>query len=455
MLGDGEHGNAPPFLSDPYPGFQRALLHGAYDLLWLGAIVVGGPWWLLRSLFDRSFRGVVLGALTWGLPRLRSQDSRPGGRRVLVHGVSVGEVKAAQSLVRGLEAAAEDGEQLEVVISASTATGLKVARSLYPAHRVVRFPVDLSFIVRRFLRRLAPTSVILIELEIWPNFLREANRLGVPVAVVNGRITVQSFARYCRFRSLLPQFGRITLFCAQDEAYADRFRILSSSPTRVLTTGNLKVDGLRVGKRTPTLDTLRRMGPRDGQAVVVAGSTHEPEELLVTKAWRACFSAARLVLVPRHPGRAGEIVRALAQVGESCQRLTEIRAAGGGAAPDQPLVVDTIGELEEVYSLADLVFVGGSLVPHGGQNMLEPAAQGIACLYGPHVGNFSREAALLESAGASGRLGTADELGAACARLLDDSSAREAMSTAALTAVAGQRGAAGRTLAALESAGFC
>jgi 3-deoxy-D-manno-octulosonic-acid transferase len=373
----------------------------------------------------------------------------------LVHGVSVGEVKAAQSLVRGLEEEAANGEALEVIISASTATGLKVARDLYPDHLVVRFPVDLSFIVRRFLGRLAPTSVILIELEIWPNFLREANRLGVPVAVVNGRITVESFARYCRFRSLLPQFGRITLFCAQDEVYADRFRTLSAAPTRVLTSGNLKVDGLRVGRRLPKPETLKQMGPRDGQLVLVGGSTHNPEELLLTQAWRETFPEARLVLVPRHPGRAGEIIRALSQAGEKCQRLSELRAAGQAADAGRPLVVDTIGELEEVYSLADLAFVGGSLVPHGGQNMLEPAAQGVACIYGPHVGNFSREASLLESAGASERLSAAGELGGSCARLLGDGAGREAMGAAALVAVAGERGAAGKTLSALGAAGLC
>jgi 3-deoxy-D-manno-octulosonic-acid transferase len=294
----------------------------------------------------------------------------------------------------------------------------------------------------------------LIELEIWPNFLREANRLGVPVGVANGRITMRSFGRYRRFRSLLPQFGRISLFCAQDEVYADRFRILSASPDRVLLTGNLKVDGLKVGLREPDPETLRLMGPKRDQAVFVAGSTHEPEELWVTRAWRTSFPAARLVLVPRHPGRAGDIVRRLEKEGESCTRLTDLRA--GRVAPDagQPLLVDTIGELEEVYSLADLVFVGGSLVPHGGQNMLEPAAQGIPCLYGPHVGNFSREAALLEKAGASRRLESEQELGVVCADILGDGAERERMSQAALTAVDGQRGASLRTLAALSAAGL-
>src|SRR6185295_5134667 len=163
---------------------------------------------------------------------------------VLVHGVSVGEVKGAQALVAHLERERPD---LDIVICTTTANGLRVAHQTYPGHTVVRFPLDLSFVVKRFLARLDPVCVVLVELEIWPNFLRCANRTGVPVAVVNGRITDKSFGSYKLFKDLLPQFNRITLFCVQDEDYAQRFERLSAKRERILVTGNIKVDRLKTG----------------------------------------------------------------------------------------------------------------------------------------------------------------------------------------------------------------
>ena len=413
--------------------------------MWLVTIVVASPWWALRCLRDRAFREMVSARLGLGLPAPPAPGARP---RVLVHGVSVGEVMGARALVQRLE---EAHPELEVVVSTTTTTGESVARRLFPAHRVVRFPLDLSPVVRRFLARVRPTAVVLVELEVWPNFLRGANRAGVPVAVVNGRITGKSFSHYFLFRHLLPQFGRISLFCVQDEEYARRFEELSRDPRRILVTGNIKADALTIGRREPPAELVRLLGGRPGQPVVVAGSTHEPEERWVAEAWRAAAPGARLVLVPRHPGRAEEVVEALARAGAPAQRLTALRA-GEAPDPSRPAVVDTIGDLEGVYGLADLVFVGGSLVPHGGQNMLEPAAQGRPVLYGPHVANFVQEAALLERAGAARRLAGTDELARALGELLADPAARERMAAAGIAATRAQQGATRLTLAALERA---
>jgi len=197
-------------------------------------------------------------------------------------------------------------------------------------------------------------------------------------------------------------------------------------------------------------ELARFVAGKAGVQVLVAGSTHEPEELLLARAARAAVPRARLVLVPRHPDRAAEVVTRLAEEGIRSQRLTELRA---GARVDQqlPLLVDTIGELERVYSLADLVYVGGSLVPHGGQNMLEPAAQGKAVLFGPHVENFDQEAALLLAAGAARKVLDAAELERELARLLSDAGERESMGRSGMAAVAAQRGATLLTLRALEA----
>ena len=433
----------PPLDRDPNPGALLAALHLAYDLTWVVAVLATSPWWLTRALFDREWRAMVLGRLTWNLRRLPASGER---LRVMIHGVSVGEVKAAQSLVQALHASRPD---IELVISSSTNTGVTVARALYPGIPVVRFPLDSSVLIRRFLRHVAPTTVILMELEIWPNFLREANRHAVPVAVVNGRITENSFGRYGIFKRLLPQFNRLTLVCAQDVRYGERFTALALPPERLVITGNLKVDGLRIGPVDPGPELRRLAGARAGQFTIVAGSTHDPEERQIVEAVRKGAPGARTILVPRHPGRTADVTRALLGIGANPQLLTRLRAGLERPDPDRPLIVDTIGELEQVYGLADVVFVGGSLVPHGGQNMLEPAAQGQPVLFGPHVSNFRQEAAFLEDVGAAQRVANPAKLATALRRLLGDEAERERMARAGIEAVEKQRGAAKLTFEAL------
>jgi 3-deoxy-D-manno-octulosonic-acid transferase len=340
-----------------------------------------------------------------------------------------------------------------VVVCASTDTGMEVARRTFGDHTVVRFPFDFAWIVNRFLRRVAPGAVVLVELEIWPNFLRLCNRRGLPVAVVNGRITDRSFGRYHLFRQVLPQFNRISLFCVQVEEYAERFRRLGGPAERVVVTGNIKADGMRVEedvRARPDVQALARLiGPAPGQLVFVGGSTHAPEEGLLTRAWRAGAAQTRLILVPRHPQRAEEVARELAELGLRPQRLTRLRA---GEQPDRarPALVDTIGELEAVYALADVVFVGGSLAQRGGQNVLEPAALGRPVLHGPHVANFRQEVALLGLAGASRRVEDEQDLVATLRELVADAGLRRGMGAAGRGAVAAQAGATARTLTLLD-----
>ncbi len=436
--------SAPPIVRDPNPGLLRGLLHGAYDLVWLAALLLLAPWFAVRAAFDARFRRLARERLALDTPAL------PARRRVLIHGVSVGEVKGAAPLVRALE---EHDPELDIVICTTTATGLEVARQTFPTRTIVRFPIDLSWCVRRFLRAISPSTVVLIELEIWPNFLRECNRLGAPVAVVNGRITSQSFDRYHWFRQTLPQFNRISLFCVQLEEYAERFRRLGGAAERVLVTGNMKADGL-LREPTPAhrakVEELRSLLSIDAsRPTLVAGSTHDPEEAWFTQACRESAPEARLIVVPRHPPRAGDVQRALTGLGAPPQLLTELRRTRAAADPARPTVVDTIGELEAIYSLADVVFVGGSLIPHGGQNMLEPAAQSCAVLYGPHVDNFRQEAALLESEGAALRVEGREELAQALGALSRDTGRRERMAHAGAAAVQRQKGATALTLSAL------
>lgn len=430
-----------------------------YDVA-IGAIwLILAPLFLLGGLFKRRLARKALSLSGVGLPRLGpSKSARP---RVLVHGVSVGEIKASQSLVAALRGS------YEVVVSAFSDTGLQVAGQLFPGTTIVRYPFDFWPLVRRFWRRIQPDYVLLLELEAWPCFLREANRRGAPVAVVSGRITASSFRRYRMFGSL-PEFGRISLFAAQDEAYAGRFRALAGSGDRVVVTGNVKVDGLRVRESSLQDHGFQRLvreaglgearltaGPStggDAPLVLVAGSTHAPEEGMFLKAALAGAPGARIIIVPRHPDRSAAVVAELAGLlpdGCGPERLSDLRASGGVGDVARPLIVDTIGELERLYGLADLVFIGGSLIPHGGQNMMEPAAQGRPVIYGPHVQNFLEETAILEAAGAALRVSDEPGLEEALRSLAGDMEERLRMGERGRTAVAAQRGATRATLAAL------
>ena len=411
-----------------------------YEGAWFLALLATSPWWLLRSLFDARFRALCRARSFGKLPPTRAAGART---RLLVHCVSVGEVKAARVLLEEL------AREHELVLSTTTDTGAELAAKLYPSLARVRFPLDWAPFVARFLDGVDPAAVILVELELWPGFLRACARRSIPLCVVNGRISARSFPRYRRLERLLPQFAGLTLVCAQDEEYAARFRELGADPARVQVTGNIKADGLKCGTLEPRAEIRRLLGARAGQQLLVAGSTHAPEERWVAEAWRSAVPDARLVLVPRHPERAAAIAEELGALDLRVQRWSALR---DGEVPDpaRPALVDTIGELEQVYALADLVFVGGSLTPRGGQNMLEPAAQGRAVVYGPELANFLQEAALLERVGASRRLASAAELGPVFRELLADAPRRAAMGRAGMLAVESQKGAAARTLAALR-----
>ena len=436
---------AEPIRRDPSPGLGSRLLHAVYDLAWLVAIGAVGPllWWRARR--DPAVRAFVRERL------VRSAIADGDGRRVvLVHAVSVGEVKGVRSLVDRIERERPD---LEVVLSTTTSTGAAVARTTFPGRRVVRFPADLSSVVRRFFDTLRPVAIVLVELEVWPNFQREANRRGVPIAVVNGRITERSFGRYRLFRRLFPQFDRVSLYCVQNEVYAQRFAELDVDPGRVVVTGNVKIDGLPVGPPNPGEELERLLRAPDGRPMVVAGSTHDPEERLCLEGWRAHAPSAQLVVVPRHPDRTPQIVEAFAAAGAPPQLLTGVRA-GEALDPGRPLVVDTIGELEAIFGLARAVFVGGSLVEHGGHNVLEPAAQGIPVVTGPHTVNFRQEVALLLEAGAAVQVDDADAAWRELAALLADPERGARMGAAGQAAIASQGGATELTWRALSEVCF-
>lgn len=391
---------------------------GVYQPLFLLAFLVYSPVLLSRMLLGRNGKR---GGVPWRermgfVPRL--SGDRP---LVWIHGVSVGEVKAASNFVSQLRQRRPD---VDLVISTTTPNGRLVAHQEYPDLPVVTYPLDLANFPGRALTRLRPQCVLLMELEIWPNFLQAARRREIPVAVINGRISERTFKGYRIARGLLPQLDLISKFCVQDLAYQRRLIDLGVDPARVFVTGNMKYDSVEMGRHEEAADGLRSWLSAEGQRVLVTGSTHDDEEAVVLDALRKIRSEAvgsvRVVLVPRHPERSASVCEVVRQRGLRPVCWSEVGEAMRPLGGDDVVVVDVIGQLQRFYAACDVAFVGGSLVPHGGQNMLEPAALGRAVIFGPHTANFRRDVELLLAAEAVVQVQDRAEFAEQLASLLGD-----------------------------------
>jgi 3-deoxy-D-manno-octulosonic-acid transferase len=363
---------------------------------------------------------------------------------VWLHAVSVGEVMAATPFARELLARHPD---VPVLVSAVTDTGRRVAEQRLPAARIVFFPLDFRWIVDRALDRLRPRLVLLTETELWPNFLAACAGRGIPVVVINGRISPRSFPRY---RLVRRWFGcvlqHVRLFCMQTVQDADRILALGAPPDRVRVVGNLKFDLPGVEQESDVAATRASLGLSPGQRLVVAGSTHRGEEDAVLEAFRGAAATRPdlcLLLAPRHPERLEEVERLLKRAGLAWLRRGQLPAR----SPDgvSVILLDTMGELSRLYAAAIVVFIGGSLIPHGGQNILEPAAHGRPVLHGPHMGNFAEMRDLFRSAGAALEVEDAIGLRRHLETLLDDPHQAEAMGKAGRGIVEAHRGATRRT----------
>ncbi len=421
-----------------------ALAHAAYALVVHLACLVALAPLAVRVLRDR-------GHGAWIRRRLGDRAVRfPAGRPIWVHAVSVGEVKASRPLVRALR---ERFPDVPLVLSTGTLTGQETARRLFPDLCVFAAPLDLPWVVRRTVRRVDPRLLVLLELEVWPAFLRCIDEAGVPQVIVNGRVSESSFRGYRRLSWWLPEFDRIDLVAAQDETYADRIARLGVPRDRIHVTGNLKHDLVGAVDREAARALGEGLGLDDGRPVLVAGSTHDGEDGPAVRAWLAAGGgeAAHLVLVPRHLDRLKDIGRLLRKLGVSWVARSECPP---GRDPGTVLVVDTMGELETFFALADVVFLGGSLTPVGGHNVLEPAAAGRPVLVGPYLETCRREADILAAAGGLEVVADEAALGDAFARLLGDAGLRERMGAAARRALAGLQGATDADLRLLSAHGL-
>jgi len=383
------------------PGMLRSLptrlMQWGMNAVYSALIVALPLYALTRVLTDQKTRS-RWGAYLKDMPtRFGKRVPRHGTRPCIwVHGVSVGEVKAAARLIEVIE---QSVPGVEVIISVTTDTGNRVARKRYPHHRVEFYPPDLSWIVADVLDKLRPDLMILVESEFWPNFLVAAHARGLPVALVNGRMSPRSANRFRMFgliaRPLLQTLERV---CVQLPVYAERFASLGVVADCVHVTGNMKFDNIPIKQEGERRERFARlMGAGDGVPVIVAGSTHPGEERAmasIAKRFAGRGIAARFIIAPRHPPRADSVETEIRRVGLDVARRSGL---DGTVPPPRGAVVllDTVGELELAYGLADAVFVGGTLVRHGGQNMMEPASLGRAVVVGPYIENFRGEVDML------------------------------------------------------------
>ncbi|MGH9755258.1 MAG: 3-deoxy-D-manno-octulosonic acid transferase [Blastocatellia bacterium] len=427
-----------------------------YSFLLVIAFVAMLPYFIYQALFNRKYVGAFgqrLGLLP-DMPPDTLNDAPGSGLRpaIWIHAVSVGETLAAKPLIAALRARFP---QYRLIISTTTATGQAVARSrVTEADRVCYFPFDWSFSVRRALNAIRPRLVILMESELWLNFLSECKARGIPVIVANGRVSDRSFARSRKFGFFVRRlYGLVTRFAMQSRLDAERAIELGAAPSRVAVAGNLKFEIGDVSE-SPKIVEAARAFALDSAPLVIAGSTTEGEEEMVITAFEGLrkenvFGRVRLLIAPRHPERFDAVARLLKS---SRLRVARRSSPDGDCAAADVILLDTVGDLAALYRFASAVFVGGSLVPKGGHNILEPALYAKPIIVGPHMENFReiateflRRGALLQLRGADPRALTA-ELRDAFAHLLSDKNYAETLGSNARRAIDENRGATARTV---------
>lgn len=374
-----------------------------YSALLAIGLLLALPYWLWEMLRHGKYRagfGERLGSVP---PRLAPLSGQP---TIWIHAVSVGEVLAVSGLIRELRRSLP---KFRVVISTTTDSGQKLAWIRFGEENVFYFPLDFAFAIRPYLRSLRPQLIILAETEFWPNFLRLAHQSGSRVAVVNARISDRSRPGYRRFRRVLPAVLRhIDLFLAQTPEDAARLKDIGAPSDRIRVSGNLKFD-VAVPPAPPIVSSLRDAFQRAGAGpIIVCGSTVEGEEPLLFAAFENVLMAhpnAVMILAPRHPERFAEVAQLLEQLK---MRFWRRSSWDGEAITGGVLLVDSIGELAALYALSDVAFVGGSLVPRGGHNIIEPAQHGVPIVVGNHTENFRDIIGLFQSHDAVRVVGPAD-----------------------------------------------
>ena len=416
------------------------LLYSALLAVWL---VVSLPYWLLQMMRHGKYRAGLSERLG-RVPALLARGTKP---TIWVHAVSVGEVLAVSGLVGELTSRYP---HYRLVVSTTTATGQKLARSRFGGENVFYFPLDFGFAIRPYLRALRPQLVVIAETEFWPNFYRLAWASGARIAVANARVSDRSWPGYRRVRRWLGRIlSHVDVFLAQTEEDRKRLIDIGAPADRVQVTGNLKFD-VPPPSPPPIVASLRSaFAQAEAGPIIVCGSTVDDEEPILLRGFEnvlASHPRALMILAPRHPERFGQVLALLDQLGVRFWRrsLWSGEPIAGGV-----FLLDSIGELASLYALGDIAFVGGSLVPRGGHNIIEPAQHGVPILVGNHTENFRDIVGLFQSHDGV-RVVSQAELPLALMELISDDAERVALGRRGAETLRSQAGATQRTADALE-----
>ncbi len=442
-----------PAEGPPDPGKARlvagGLDHRLYNLLLLPALALAAPFWVPWVLLSARRRKNVTDRLGAKLGRLPLPTVR---ERVWIHAVSVGETLSAAPLVRLLRARRPDAE---LFLSTVTLTGQETAaRTLGSvADALFYFPFDLPWICTRFLDRVRPDVVVILETEIWPNFIAACARREIPVVVLNARISERSFRGYGRYAFFFSKVLRsVSAFSAQTGDDARRLVALGADRSSVAVAGNMKFDVAPPREDASPFRAWLLEEKARGAAWFVAGSTHDGEDEEVLRAFRAAREvngSIRLLLAPRHPERFDLVADLCAREGFDAARRSRLDL-GRPAPPSPVIILDSVGELLAAYAAADIAFVGGSLVPKGGHNILEPALYGVPTIVGPHMENFREIAGIFTSGGAVRRVQDGPELAGELSRWASDPRPYAETGRKGSELLAAFRGATGRNAAIVE-----
>ncbi|MGB7581138.1 MAG: 3-deoxy-D-manno-octulosonic acid transferase [Sedimentisphaerales bacterium] len=394
---------------------------------------------------------------------------RPDKKCIWIHAVSVGEVNATTTLIRELEAKFPD---YEIAISTTTDTGFARANALFGSRlSIFYFPMDFSLTMKRAFANIRPAMCLLIELEVWPNLVRIAKQSGVPVIVVNGRLSERSFRRYNLIKAVTRKlFGNLTLALAQSEEYAERFRRLGMPAEKVIVTGSVKYDTAQVADKVDGAEVLAAQLGLKNERLWVAGATGDDEEQIILDVYKRLaeqkqFADLRLAIVPRKPERFDEVANLIKQAGFGLIRYSEVKKeatehllATESTEDTEKKIInhkssiinvilgDTMGDLRKFYSLAAVIFVGRSLVPMGGSDMMEAAALGKCTIFGPHAFNFKQAVEDLLKANGAILVKNADELLSAMTKCLTDADYARRIAQNGRQIIRKNQGATARTI---------
>lgn len=436
-----------------------------YDLIFIIFAVVYLPYFLVRKKLHRGFMqrlGFFPADLKLGPSLDRNRKAYPSGlgRPIWVHAVSVGEAKIAEILVKQLR---RMYPERRFILSSVTPTGNRIIRSFRKEHDLIFYlPLDLSFITKRVIRKLCPCICIIMETEIWPNLITQLNKMNVPVVLVNARISDRSFLGYRAIKAFIkPIVNKIDLFCAQSKRDAQRLSILGAPSNKVKVTGNMKFDFSRHSGIPPEagkdyIDYRLKLGLEFTERLFVAGSTHQGEEKIILNVYKQLqneFPDLRLLIAPRHPERSSEIEKLIRRYNLQTLRISQLNLSSITYHPSPIFILDTIGQLLSFYAIADIVFVGGSLVKKGGHNILEPALFEKPILFGPYMFNFRDIADLFLTEGAVCMIDGQKELSKKIRFLLSNPSEIETMGKKARQLIMENQGATARNIQLIGTVG--